>query len=220
MKHLRAIFIHSSFKIWFTFSIVAVTLAIYPAYLEHKVRLSKLVPELVPVVEPISVEEKETSLYRQYLNPSPEILAKVRLQANQKPSFDKKASVYEALIQEVAKKHEISPALVKAVIQAESKFDSNAISSQGAVGLMQILPSTGRSMGILTLNEPGDNVLAGVLYLKTLLKEFDDDEYLAIAAYNCGPDAVRRYGNQMPPFTETKVFVSRVMAYYQSYINS
>jgi soluble lytic murein transglycosylase-like protein len=68
--------------------------------------------------------------------------------------------------------------------------------------------------------EPDNNIDAGVLYLRKLLTEFNEDEHLALAAYNCGPDAIRRYGNKMPPFRETKSFVARVMRYYQSHIDS
>jgi soluble lytic murein transglycosylase-like protein len=85
---------------------------------------------------------------------------------------------------------------------------------------MQILPSTARSMGFYSPQSPRENVRAGARYLKVLLDEFGDEEALAVAAYNCGPDNVKRYGNQMPPFNETRVFVSQVMEYYQSHIDS
>jgi soluble lytic murein transglycosylase-like protein len=84
---------------------------------------------------------------------------------------------------------------------------------------MQILPATARSVGVRSLDSPKDNITAGVRYLKLLLDEFGDEEYLAIAAYNCGPDMVKRYGNSLPPITQTRVFVSQVMEYYQSHIS-
>jgi soluble lytic murein transglycosylase-like protein len=154
------------------------------------------------------------------LTPNPSLLAKVKDQSTGKLVFDRKLNNYEQMIHEAASTYQVSPALVKAVIQAESRFNAQAVSSQGAVGLMQILPSTARSMGVSSPLEPYNNITAGVRYLKTLLREFDDDEYLALAAYNCGPDAIRRYGNSMPPFSETRSFVSKVMSYYQSHIES
>ena len=154
------------------------------------------------------------------MTPTPEILDQVKGQAPEKPYFDAKAQRYEEMIQEAARRHKVSPALIKAVIQAESRFNQSAVSSQGAVGLMQVLPSTARSMGVASPYEAINNIDAGVLYLKQLLTEFNDDEYLALAAYNCGPDAIRRYGNAMPPFRETKSFVAKVMRYYHSYIDT
>ncbi|MDR2366751.1 MAG: lytic transglycosylase domain-containing protein [Deltaproteobacteria bacterium] len=154
------------------------------------------------------------------LAPNPYLLDQVKDQTNRKPLFDKKSTRYDDMIEEAARRHRISPALVKAVIQAESKFDTQAVSSQGAVGLMQILPSTARSMGVSSPQEPYNNITAGVRYLKMLLEEFGNDEYLALAAYNCGPDTIKRYGGKMPPFSETRSFVRLVMSYYQSHIDS
>ncbi|MDR1167111.1 MAG: lytic transglycosylase domain-containing protein [Deltaproteobacteria bacterium] len=154
------------------------------------------------------------------LLPNPDLLPMVKAQTANRPTFDKKASNYEELIQTTAREHDVSPALVKAVIQAESRFNSHAISAQGAVGLMQILPSTARSVGVSTPHAPRENVLAGVRYLKTLLEEFGDEEYLAVAAYNCGPEIIKRYGNKIPPYGETNSFVAQVMEYYQSHIES
>jgi hypothetical protein len=154
------------------------------------------------------------------LAPDPYLLDQVKEQTRQKPLFDKKSTRYDGIIEEAARRHRISPTLVKAVIQAESKFDTRAVSAQGAVGLMQILPSTARSMGISSPQEPYNNITAGVRYLKMLLEEFGNDEYLALAAYNCGPEAIKRYGGKMPPYSETKSFVAQVMRYYQSHIES
>jgi soluble lytic murein transglycosylase-like protein len=198
----------------------AAGLAVLPAMEEHEARITLseletpnqsplLINDLTPEPEPKAVS---------VLSPDPGLLAALRNQTAQKPTFDKKSKNYEALIETAAKEHEVSPALVKAVIQAESRFNSQAVSAQGAVGLMQVLPSTARSVGVSSPLPPKENITAGVKYLKVLLREFGDEEYLAIAAYNCGPDMIKRYGNKLPPFTETKVFVAQVMEYYQSHI--
>ncbi|MDR1486905.1 MAG: lytic transglycosylase domain-containing protein [Deltaproteobacteria bacterium] len=198
---------------------VAVGMAYVAAFFEHQARVDSIQP---PAGEIVSEKPPAQTVvaFADSLKPDLSLLAKIKEQSSAKPVFDKKLNNYENMIHEAAKAHQVSPALIKAVIQAESRFNAQAVSSQGAVGLMQILPSTARSMGVSSPLEPYDNITAGVRYLKTLLKEFNDDEYLALAAYNCGPDAIRRYGNNMPPFRETKTFVAKVMEYYTSYIDS
>ncbi|MDR1677584.1 MAG: lytic transglycosylase domain-containing protein [Deltaproteobacteria bacterium] len=190
--------------------------------LEHQARLDLVLPQTLAadtqetapsVMEP----DKEPLIVG--LSPNYDLLDQV-VQASTKPLFDRKSSAYEQMIDKAARKYRISPALVKAVIQTESNFNSRAVSAQGAVGLMQILPSTARSMGISSPLEPYNNITAGVRYLKMLLEEFGNDEYLAVAAYNCGPEAIKRYGGKMPPYNETKIFVRQVMHYYQSHIES
>ncbi|MDR2444087.1 MAG: lytic transglycosylase domain-containing protein [Deltaproteobacteria bacterium] len=191
------------------------------SYFEHQARLEATLPEIMPIEpEQIAPPSDPGPNFASLLSPTPEILDQVKNQTPEKPDFDKKAAVYEEMIQSAARRHSISPALIKAVIQAESRFNAQAVSSQGAVGLMQVLPSTARSLGVNSPHEPYNNINAGARYLKKLLIEYNDDEYLALAAYNCGPDAIRRYGNAMPPFRETKSFVAKVMLYYQSYIDS
>ena len=113
------------------------------------------------------------------------------------------------MIQTVAARHGVDPVIVHAVIQAESNYEPRARSSKGARGLMQVLPSTARQLGGGNLYDPLDNLDKGVRYLKGLLSEFDLKQ--AIAAYNAGPAAVRRYGG-VPPFAETQNYVERVLA--------
>ena len=122
-------------------------------------------------------------------------------------------------IDEIAQEHGVSPALVKAVIRVESNWNPNAISPMGAVGLMQVLPSTARRVGVRNPYDPQSNIRAGVKYLRQLLDMFENDEALALAAYNSGPAKVQKYGD-IPPFKETRAFVSRVMHYYRTYLNS
>ncbi|MDR0354504.1 MAG: lytic transglycosylase domain-containing protein [Deltaproteobacteria bacterium] len=201
--------------------ILIILLASIGANLEHKARLALVEGEqLILVAEAPQTPPPATQTFTAELKPNPYILDQIKEQTHQKPLFDKKSARYEAMIEDAARLHRISPALVKAVIQAESRFDYQAVSAQGAVGLMQILPSTARSVGVHSPLEPKNNITAGVRYLKQLLDEFRDDEYLALAAYNCGPEAIKRYGGKMPPFRETRSFVTQVMRYYQSHIES
>lgn len=233
MKATLAHTLFKEFRIRAIFALSAVSIAILPAILEHNMRLYRAELEAKVLEErtmastnaqyslnetPKSEDSDQEAVYS--LSPNVDLLNVVASRIHAKPNFDKKAGNYEAIIQEAAKENSVSPVLVKAVIQAESRFNQGAVSSQGAVGLMQILPSTARSMGFSSPQLARDNVRAGVRYLKVLLEEFGDEEALAIAAYNCGPDNVKRYGNQMPPFTETRLFVSQVMEYYQSHIDS
>lgn len=124
--------------------------------------------------------------------------------------------LYKALIAEIAAEHNISPALVAAMIKTESDFRSHAISPRGAVGLMQMLPSTARWLKVGNIRTPHGNISAGVKYLKTLLKTFNGNVKLAIAAYNAGPNAVKKFG-KIPPYPETKRYVARVLSHAERY---
>lgn len=150
------------------------------------------------------------------LRPSPGLLRTVSKNTQGRPGFSAAAAKYDSMIQRAAQKHSVSPLLVKAVIQAESNFNPAAVSNNGAVGLMQLLPSTARSMGFHDPLDPQNNIMAGTRYLKTLLNLYDDDEALAVAAYNAGPDKLRQFGGRVPPYRETRAFVERVMALYHS----
>ena len=113
-----------------------------------------------------------------------------------------------------AMRHALDPALVLAVIGAESGHDPNAISPKGAIGLMQILPETAALMGLPEPADPANSLEAGCRYLAGLLDSFGGDVELALAAYNAGPGAVRRWGG-VPPYRETTTFVRRVGENYR-----
>jgi soluble lytic murein transglycosylase-like protein len=125
-------------------------------------------------------------------------------------------SSYDHLIKAACRKHSIDPALVMAVIHAESRFDPLAVSPKGAVGLMQINPITVRELGINDPFNPQLNIDGGVRYLKSLLKTFDGDQELALAAYNAGPTQVYRH-NGVPPFKDTKKYIKQVFRYLTFY---
>jgi hypothetical protein len=120
---------------------------------------------------------------------------------------------YGELIYEKAKKYDVDPALVAAVIEQESRFKPRARSHVGARGLMQLMPRTGRWMGARDLYSPEQNVDAGVKYIKYLDKRFHGDVKKIIAAYNGGEGNVQRYGG-VPPFRETRQYVKKVMKNY------
>jgi soluble lytic murein transglycosylase-like protein len=116
----------------------------------------------------------------------------------------------------VSARHRVDALLVAAVVETESGFAADAVSPQGAVGLMQLLPSTGEDFGADDLLDPYVNLDVGSRYLGTLVERFGGNLELALAAYNAGPATVERYGG-MPPFPETREYVNRVMSLYQDY---
>jgi len=118
------------------------------------------------------------------------------------------------LIAEAANRHQVDARLLHAVIQAESAYDANAISTAGAVGLMQLMPDTARRYGVVNRNDPVQNIDGGTHYLKDLLKMFDSNLDLAVAAYNAGENAVIRHNNSIPPYPETQNYVKIVKALY------
>ena len=120
----------------------------------------------------------------------------------------RRATQFEALIEEHSAAHQVSPALVRAVIQAESAFNPRARSHKGAMGLMQLMPATATEFSVLDPYDPRENIRAGVAYLKQLLVKYSD-ESLALAAYNAGPAAVARYG-RVPPYRETREYVDKI----------
>jgi len=126
-----------------------------------------------------------------------------------------KSAQFDAVIEGAARADTIQPALVRAVIVIESGFNPKAVSRKGAIGLMQLLPTTARRYGVTNIYDPEQNVRAGVHYLRDLLARYGSDVELALAAYNAGEDAVERYGRKIPPFPETLNYVPSVMAVYQ-----
>jgi soluble lytic murein transglycosylase-like protein len=125
-------------------------------------------------------------------------------------------NAYTYPIDVAARKHAVDPALVRAVIHAESAFRESVISRKGAVGLMQLMPKTAQDMGVKDSLSPTQNIHGGVKYLAYLLKLFDGSVILASAAYNAGPGAVKRHQG-IPPYAETQAYVKRVKILHKRY---
>jgi soluble lytic murein transglycosylase-like protein len=123
---------------------------------------------------------------------------------------------FHAEIANAAQKAGVDPALVHAVIGVESAYQEHAVSSKGAVGLMQVMPATGRRYGVENLTLPTQNIHAGTRYLSDLMRMFNGDLTLVLAAYNAGENAVLRHGRRIPPYPETLRYVPRVLSVYRS----
>jgi soluble lytic murein transglycosylase len=120
---------------------------------------------------------------------------------------------YDSIITKASKRHGVSFSLLKALIKIESDFKPRAVSSAGAMGLMQIMPDNIKALKIENPFDPWENILGGARYLKQLIDRFDGKLPLALAAYNAGPKIVERY-QRIPPFKETEDYVEKVMKYY------
>lgn len=121
---------------------------------------------------------------------------------------------YGAQIWQASRRHRVDGLLVASIVEAESGFAPDAVSRKGAIGLMQLLPSTGMRYGVSDLRDPRVNLEAGSRYLAWLLREFDGDVEMALAAYNAGPAAVARHDG-VPPYRETRRYVRRVLRLYR-----
>ncbi len=131
------------------------------------------------------------------------------MRTTNKPAGSSGHTRYDDLIQQHASQKGLSPELVRAVIQAESGFNPRAISSKGAMGLMQLMPATARELGVSDAFHPEQNIRGGVTYLARLLARYDQNVELALAAYNAGPVSVERYG-AVPPYRETRDYVKKI----------
>lgn len=122
---------------------------------------------------------------------------------------------YDVVIRQAADRFGVDPLLVKAVIKAESDFKEKAVSPKGAQGLMQLMPDTARDLEVNDSFDAAENIFGGTNYLAMMLRRFNDDKTLALAAYNAGPERVKAHKG-VPPIPETEAFVKRVLGYYNS----
>jgi soluble lytic murein transglycosylase-like protein len=123
---------------------------------------------------------------------------------------------YNSQIDYYGKRYNIDPDLIKAIIKAESGFDRYAVSSRGAQGLMQLMPATARELKVFDPFNPEQNIDGGVRYLRSLLKMFNGNLVLSLAAYNAGPTLVRKTGG-VPRINETRRYIKKVLAYYDQF---
>ena len=133
--------------------------------------------------------------------------------ANRSNPTDTSRSEINDLIEKYAEKNGLDSDFVKAVIKQESGFNPNATSSCGAMGLMQLMPSTAQGLGVKNAYDAEQNIMGGTKYLKGLMDRFDNNKSLALAAYNAGPNAVKKYGG-IPPYMETQNYVKSVLSNY------
>jgi Transglycosylase SLT domain len=126
--------------------------------------------------------------------------------------------LYHMFIIQTASHYQIDPALIKAIIMAESGYNTKAVSKRGAKGLMQLMPETAQSLGVEDIFNPLQNITGGIQYFKQMVNRFNGDVKLALAAYNAGSRNVRNY-NGVPPFKATHFYIKKVLKYYRIYKN-
>jgi hypothetical protein len=137
----------------------------------------------------------------------------VRPQPQTSRNNTRHTSDYHRIVREKAVNYNLDPSLIKAVIQTESNWNDHAISNKGAMGLMQLMPSTANDLNVRNPFDPEENIEGGTKYLKYLLEHFKGDLTLALAAYNAGPKTVEKFGC-VPPISETRQYVKKVLAQY------
>jgi soluble lytic murein transglycosylase-like protein len=164
-------------------------------------------------VPPKGAQARQARKVEGEFRPAPSPAAPARISVTSRISLGE----FDEYIDEAAVRYKMPPALVRAVMHAESAFDPNAISQVGASGLMQLMPATAREMYVKDIFDPKDNIEGGVRYLRVLANEFDGDMVKMVAAYNAGPDAVKKYGGQVPPYPETQAYVRKVISLYFQY---
>lgn len=117
---------------------------------------------------------------------------------------------YDGLIRSIGQKYRVEHTLIHSIIRAESNYDRFAVSSKGALGLMQLMPATAIQYGVKNVFDPRENIEGGVKYIKDLIKLYNGKTDLVLAAYNAGQEAVKKY-NGIPPYRETRNYISRIM---------
>jgi len=142
--------------------------------------------------------------------------ARVSCKGISRATMTKRIKAYTPFINKYAKQHNIKPSLIKAVITTESCFDKKAVSRVGAKGLMQLMPQTAKELGVKDVFNAEQNIAGGVRYLRMMLDEFKQNEKLALAAYNAGPNAVKKYKG-IPPYKETQKYVKRVLKHSKKF---
>ena len=181
--------------------------------LERQRKTGEHTPPLVPEKEELDPLKKLLSNSIRPTFPKP-IVSHIAPPRETTSHISKSMNIEDFIHKESSKKG-LDPDLVKAIIKAESNFNPKAESPKGAMGLMQLMPGTADSLGVENPFNPVQNIKGGTHYLKDLLRVFKDKD-LAIAAYNAGPGAVKKYGG-VPPYSETKNYVKKVNEYYEDF---
>ena len=151
-----------------------------------------------------------------YHERAPDRSPDARIRERRPGGWSRRAAAWDSFILGAGRRHGISPALLKAVIHAESGFDARAVSHKGAQGLMQLMPPTAASLGVDDPFNPWQNIDGGTRHLARLVRTHRGDLSLALAAYNAGSEAVRRHRG-IPPYSETRSYVRKVLEFYRHY---
>ena len=198
--------------------LITALMLIVGAYLvDRKLRAPKPTPsaaqhtEIAPAPGPLATLPRQTGPDVGF-RPIPVVRSEARYMRQVRQTHH----LYHPIIDRVARRYKVDPALVKAIIMAESGYDPRAVSHRGALGLMQIMPQTARALGVTDSFDPEHNITAGVRYFRQLMDTVAEDPALALAAYNAGPARVRKY-NGVPPYKATRRYIKKVMAYYLCY---
>ena len=206
----------------------ALALCMHANYVNGKrgpAQISHLKPtDVLAMHAPLNDEELEMlrALYENFSGPMVGVMpdmtgAPLGFKAENRSSTtlaETKDQRFNPIIIEVAGRYEVDPALIKAIIMAESGYNPKAVSKRGAKGLMQLMPITAKSLGVEDVFDPEHNISAGVGYFKKMLNLFDGDVKLALAAYNAGSKKVRKYKG-IPTFRATKIYIKKVFKYYE-----
>ncbi len=176
-----------------------------PGYRVAVMREIEVAPRAVSV--PAPVVARPTAMKRDDVPP----LTLARSYVESDPSR------YASHIEAAARATNVPAALIRAVISAESAFNPYALSATGAVGLMQLMPDTAARYGVGNRLDPSQNIMGGARYLGDLMRMFNNNIHLSLAAYNAGEGAVIKHGRKIPPFPQTVAYVPKVMGYYRKY---
>ncbi len=145
------------------------------------------------------------------------VLCMLLLWVSEAKSSPELKAQYDGIVQTMARRYKIPATLIHSIIRAESAYDSRAVSHKGALGLMQLMPATAKAYGVRDAFDPAQNIEGGVRYLRDLIKLYDKNTKLVLAAYNAGQEAVKKYGG-IPPYRETLNYIKRVQSSYSKNI--
>jgi soluble lytic murein transglycosylase-like protein len=203
--------------VWLITAMMLMMLVVSAYLADRKLRTPEPTPlaahqtKTAPVAKPLASLSGQTNS-APGVRPIPVVRSDVRYMRQVRQTHH----LYHPIIDRVAKRYKVDPALVKAIIMAESGYDPRAVSHRGALGLMQIMPQTARALGVADSFDPEHNITAGVRYFRQLMDTVAEDPALALAAYNAGPAKVRKY-NGVPPYKTTRRYIKKVMTYYLCY---